>query len=245
MEYFNKSFSQLADLESFDPQSFMPDGKVSKEICGFILTLALIYTDIKKLIIFYEAIFESKPKGEFKLQKDWGEYTGLARFLDRHNISILHELFNFIKKEKNLLEDEFIKSLVQALNKDARLAWQALIDASLEKLSSNKFSKDLMFIRNKITFHYDSKIVLKGFEHFIEHGQITKKAFISRGSNLAQSRFYFADAAAENYLISLSNPDDLEDFFKQVRDNIKKINVSIWYIVINFIQKRGTAFRKV
>jgi hypothetical protein len=244
MEFFEECYSRLADLETFDPKAFSPDENVSKDICGFILSLALIYTDIKNLTIFYDAILKSKPKGEFKLQKDWGEYIGMSRFLDRLNISALHELFKLIEGEKDLLDKSFMKSLIRSLNKEARSGWEALVDASLLKVSTDKFSKELMFIRNKITFHYDSKIVLRGFEHFIKYGTVTRDPYISRGNNMAKSRFYFADAAAEHYLLSLGDTNNLEELFEQVREMIKKINLSIYLIVINFIQKRGIAFRR-
>jgi superfamily I DNA/RNA helicase len=244
MELFEKCFSELAEMEIFDPRAFSPDENVSKEVCGFILSLALIYTDIKNLTMFYQATLESRPKGEFKLQKNWGEYIGLSRFLDRLNISALHELFKLIEREKDLLDDSFMKSLIRTLNKEARSAWKALVDASLLKVSSDKCSKELMFIRNKITFHYDRKIVLSGFEHFIKYGTVTRDPYISRGNNMAKSRFYFADAAAEHYLLSLGGIDNLEKLFEQVREMIKKINLCIYLIVINFIQKRGVAYRR-
>lgn len=245
MEFFEECFSELADLETFDPKVFLPDEEVSKDICGFILALALIYTDIKNLTMFYEVILKSKPGGEPKLQKNWGEYAGLVRFLDRLHISILHELFNLVARENNLLNDKYLINLIHTLNKGARIAWQALVDASLKKVSTNKFSEVLMFIRNKITFHYDRKIVLKGFEHYINYGRVTREPFISRGYKMVQSRFYFADAAVESYLLSLSEFDNLDSFFEQVRDLLKNINNSIYDIVINFIQRRGGVFRQV
>ena len=245
MSIVKNSFSELGTLEAFDPKAFYPDDKVSQNICGFVLSLALIYTDIKNISIFYETLVDSKPDGSFKIREDWGEYNGLMNYIDRQNIGVLHELFKLIDKSKKILEDLFFKSVIRSINKEAKKSWQDLVSASLNRSRNNKLAKDLMNIRNKISFHYDQKIILRGYNHCFQNIKKVDKAYISRGNKIVESRFYFADAAAESYICSLSNENDIEEIFHPIREIVNKLNLSIWDIVINFIFKRGYGFSEV
>jgi hypothetical protein len=75
--------------------------------------------------------------------------------------------------------------------------------------------------------------------------KLVERGYISRGDTMEQSRFYFADGAAESYIHSLCEFKDIESLFGPIRDNLQKLNISIWFIVINFIQKRGFGFSAV
>lgn len=243
MNNLSEHFSKLANLQYFDPQAFQADNTVSKEVCSFVLSLALIYNDIKNTSLFIEILKKSKPPGTFEERKDWGEYNALINFIDRVTIGLLHELFRLIKDNKGVLEDKFFKEVIKSINKDAKKSWQALVDTSFEKSSDNKLSKDLMFIRNKVSFHYDPKAINKGYKHFYKNIKKMDKAYISRGKNMPESRFYFADAAAESYMQSLYGADDMRFFFRSVGENLQKLNNTIWYIINNFIAKRGFGFK--
>ena len=243
MNGLSEHFSKLANLQYFDPKAFQSDNDVSKEVCGFVLSLALIYNDIKSTNLFIEILKGSKPQGSFIERKDWGEYNGTINFLDRLIIGLLHELFNLIKENKCVLEDNFFKEVIKSIRKDAKVSWKALVDTSFDKFSKNKLAKELMIVRNKISFHYDPKAIRKGYDFFYEDIKIMDKAYISRGKNMPESRFYFADAAAESYVKFLYGQNDLQPFFKSVSGHLQELNNAIWYIINNFIAKRGFGFK--
>ena len=100
-----------------------------------------------------------------------------------------------------------------------------------------------MIIKNKISFHYYPKAIRKGYDFFYESIKIMDKAYISRGKNTLESRFYFADAAAESYLQFLYGKNDLQPFFNSVSEHLQKLNNAIWYIINNFIAQRGFGFK--
>ena len=245
MNDFSESFSRLADLQYVDFKAFQSDNIVSRKVCGFVLSLSLIYNDIKNTSLFHEILEKSKPPGTFEEKKDWGEYSALINFIGRVTIGSLHELFGLIKANKGILEDNFFKEVIKSINKDAKKSWQALVDTSFEKYGDNKLAKDLMFIRNKVSFHYDPKAINNGYEHFYKNIKKMDKAYISRGNNMPESRFYFADAAAESYMQSLYGADDMSLFFKSVGENLRKLNIAIWFIINNFIAKRGFGFKDI
>ena len=52
-----KSLSELKPLDSFDKEAFIGDDEYSQELCNFILALALIWNDLKNLMVFLETSF--------------------------------------------------------------------------------------------------------------------------------------------------------------------------------------------
>jgi len=244
LSYISNCFSRLSNLESFDKAAFYPDEKVSKDLCGFVLALSLVHTDVKSVSMLIGSVIDSKPDGEPEISKEWGEFNGLINFLNRLNISILHELFEFINHNKEILEDKYFKEVIRSIKKDVIESWNVLVDTALDRKSSNTFAKELMLIRNKISFHYDKKIIFKGYDFMFNYRQYVKRGYISRGLNMDQTRFYFADGAAESYIHSFIEFQDIENLFKPIRDYLQKLNVSIRFIVINFIQRRGFGFRE-
>jgi hypothetical protein len=243
MNNLTEHFAKLANLEYFDPKAFEPDDNVSKEVCGFLLSLALIYNDIKNIALLFEVVKESKPDGNFVERKDWGEYNGIINFLNRINISILHELFCLIKENNKVLEDKFFKQIIKLMRKDAKASWQILVDTSLEKYTDNKLSKDLMIIRNKIASHYDPKAIKMGYDFFYDTLKLMDKAYISRGKNMPETRFYFGDAAGESYIKYLYGSPDISLFYSSIANYLKELNKAVWYIINIFIAKRGFGLR--
>ena len=243
MGTFTDNFRKLASLQYFDHKAFCEDSLVSKEVCGFVLSLALIYNDIKNAGLLNEAINNSRPSGSYIERQDWGEYTAMLNFIDRISMGILHELFDLIKNHQNVLENKFFKEVIKSINRDVKKLWQALVDTSLGNHSDNNLAKELMIIRNKISYHYDPKAISNGYKHIYENNENSMKAYISRGNNMPESRFYFADAAVDGCLQNIYGSEDISHFLDSISDDLQRLNHSLWHIINNFINKRGCGFR--
>ena len=61
---------------------------------------------------------------------------------------------------------------------------------------------------------------------------------------MAESRFYFADGAAQGYLINLLGKKNYDEFLKESAEIFAQLNRSLMAIVERFIQKRS-AYRRV
>ena len=244
MKNFSDYFSELANLQWFEPEAFKENDDVPGEVCGFVLSLALIYNDIKNIAIFYHVIKESKPPEPIQESKEWGEFSALQNFIDRITIGILHELFNLIKTHEKVLKNKFFISIIKSIPKGPRNYWQAIVDSSFEKYNDNKLVKDLMIVRNKVAFHYDPKVILNGYRYFFENARITDKAYVSRGNKMPESRFYFADAAAQGSIQIIYGSEKVDHFFNSIGENLRKVNIALLHIMNNFINKKSYAFRE-
>jgi hypothetical protein len=167
---FSEHFSQLVSLQWFDPEAFKEDSEVSRDVCGFVLSLSLIYNDIKNTALLNRVLNESRPPEPITESKDWGEFSALENFIDRMTIGILHELFNLIKHTNKTLDDKYFKSVIKSIPKDFREYWQAIVETSFEGYSNNKLTKDLMVIRINIFL----KIISPKIKHIFPEGEICR-----------------------------------------------------------------------
>jgi hypothetical protein len=244
MKKFQEECSKLAQLETFDPLAFQADETVSQDLCNFILALALIFNDCKNLIYAYLVTAELRPEGEFVRNRLWGTFSGVQFHVFRDIIGLLHELFNLIHKNEHLLQQPFFKSVIHQIDKPAKKAWDTVTVVALGNMPADALGKSLLLVRNKISFHYDGKAIFIGYKHhFLKSKQLDERAFISRGNSMEESRFYFADAAAQGYLRSIEGRDNIEEPIMKIAELLDPVNHSLLAIVDAYIQKRGFAYR--
>lgn len=246
MPGFLEECEKLAALETFDPEAFRGKDDVPQAVCNFVLALALIYNDCKNAIYAHVAIALSKPAGEPQRNKVWGSIGGVQFHAFRAVAGILHELFNLIRDNEDVLHDAFFDALVNKyLHPKSRTAWLALVEVAFDATPTDKLGKQLLLLRNKVFFHYDSKAIFAGYtQHFLGPEKQDNRAYLSRGDSMRATRFFFADAAATGYLRAIVGSETAGELTKELGDVIETINYGLMMIVGTFIQRRGYAFRQ-
>lgn len=180
MKTFEEECAELALLETFDPTAFQADAKVPQDLCNFILTLALVYNDCKNLIHAYLVTAQFRPEGRFVKNRLWGAFSGVQFHILRTVIGLLHELFKLIKNNEHLLKHPFFTSVLQQINPSARKAWKTVVSVALGTTPSDPLGKNLLLVRNKMSFHYDGKAIFTGYNHhFLKTEHLDERAFIS------------------------------------------------------------------
>lgn len=134
-------------------------------------------------------------------------------------------------------------TLLEQLSREGRLAWQTVLDVAADRHTAERAGKVLLLIRHKIAFHYDAEQIGLGFRRaFIDH-QTNGPPMLSRGSSLVETRFYFADAAAQNYIYDKAQSDEVVEFFSGQGDLLVHVHHALFELVTRFIQVRGFAWR--
>lgn len=242
---FQDECEALAPLETFDPSAFQPDSNTPERLCNFVLTLALIYNDCKDIISAIVMLHASRPDGPLKISRIWGTYYGIEWHLIRIYMSLLHELFNLIRENEDLLAHARFTETVRLLRSKAKQNWKDLVAVALGATPKSELGRTLLFVRNKVSSHYDLKCLAKGYsDHFIGRDRIQDRAYVSRGNSMSASRFYFADAAVQGYLLELIGKENFDHFMTHSAELLEQLNVSLMSIVDTFIQKRS-AYRSI
>lgn len=244
MGSFKTHCDALARLETFDPAVFEGDDQSPQEVCSFILALAVIFNDCKDAIYAQILLQESAPGSPAGHCREWGAYGGIDLHLFRYQVALIHELFKLIAKNEDVVKGECVTQLVSQLRANARDAWNRLVDVALGATPSDPLGRCLLLVRNKLSSHYDPKEIYRGYsQHFFGEDREDDRAFISRGSNMNTSRFYFADAAALGYLKEIPGGESWDDLRPHVRGVLGLLNSALMGVVEGFVQRRARAYR--
>lgn len=240
----NTHASRLAPLETFDVKAFVADHRTPQHVCDFILSLAVAFNDLRDLITAQQAIQATRPR-DIRISPELGEYYGLHAHWIRMMIGLLKALAEVISENERAMNDPFFEKLVKSLSKTYREAWRNTVNAALATTAKgDRFGRMLFFARNKVAFHYDPKEIFRGYQlKFVQKDD--GPPYISRDDAMEGTRFYFADAAAEEYLLYASGASDGREFFESGWVILPDIAHAIREIVIRYVNARGYAWRSV
>jgi len=230
---------QLVPFETFDRNAFIEDAQVPQRVCDLVLSLAQAFDDFRDVFFARELVSEvpSPPNGVRTVSL--GLRNGLQNVLIRVQTGFIHELLNLIRDSGPTISDPAFQRVLRQLSKEGKLAWKAIYDVGTNKPSNDRIAQALLFIRNKVAFHYDAKQLGRGYKSaFFELG-IHGDPLISRGSKMYQTRFYFADASSEAYIFSQAKEDRIREFLVGEGELLYSINQALYEVVTRFIQMRS------
>lgn len=242
------------DLRGIAPVRLV--GKGDEEIENFFLVMSLIFNDLKGLIYFDLELRTTRRKpttGEVTTHA--GEFGGLSLQLYKLQVGLVSEFLVFLKENEKVLSTYTFKNILKKLPADAKTIWCQVEQIALESTQTkhvSDFSKILISIRSNLAHHYyqSGKPMRKGFiGKFIENDRdaTSSKAYYSIGENMESTRFYYADAAMQEYLLISakrtydSGVEGYEDFNllqNDVNGLIRRMNVSIQLLLKEYLRSR-------
>ncbi len=173
----------------------------------FFVALSLAYNDLKGMVLFERYLLaKGRPAAN-----DWSPYAGQWRGthvqIHRFVAGILHEVMVLIAKNEIVVESADMRKIVAQLGPKARAAWQSLVDSALG--TNGDTSKLLLRIRNNAGFHYDAKALGEGYQRQFRINAAAAptegnlKAQYSYGPDMDGTRFFYADAAAQQLMMMI------------------------------------------
>jgi hypothetical protein len=234
--------SHLAALESFDPDVLRPSNKDEREVCSFILALALAYNDVKDCRLALSALRPYLPKTE-TISAAAGQGFGLETHLLRHFYAVLYELIRLIEENPKPQSAQPFKDTITSLAKEDRNVWHGLVNLAIGGPKGSGLLRALIRVRDNTASHYYGlKGLAEGYDSFFsKKAASSTSAYLSRGINAAESRFYFADAAGQGYqnlAVKSLSKGELDALSKNV-------SLALFQIVTRFIERRAGGFYQV
>ncbi len=238
---YSEQVSKLVPLEAFDGRAFLPGAKAPQEVCNLVLGFALAYNDIRDLILGHVLLRETDFPERERPSPSLGQLNGLGLHLIRIQAATVHELLQLISEEASAVAHSSFRDIVRLLTPAGREAWETLEVVASGRWQDTPFSRVLFFLRNKIGYHYDAKELARGYK--AAFGQ-SKPPYLSRGSSMKSTRFYFADAAAEAYMLDKAKDPEVRDFLKSSHLFLDQINQALHEIVTRFVTYQGFGWRE-
>jgi len=228
--------AKLAPLETFDSQVFMPDERADKSLCDFVLALALAFNDLKDLLLLHSLLLGEKEQPTAPTPA-LGMLSGAHFHALRLLLGFVFELLQLLEDNQNVIKSRAFQEGLRKVPKGTRSAWEKLLEAAQAQPSSDPDVKFLILARNTVAYHYDPKVVGRGYRaQFVNNPE---PPFVSRGSNLSSSRFYFAEASAQRYLQQQYGEASLTGYFTKQPDFLSDIGLCIYQLVTSFINSRS------
>lgn len=223
------------EFENSKKRKLLPSGlvlKVSDDLGRekrdkFLLTLALIFNDIKGLILIHDTISQVYRRGERdELSEHVGEREGIRRQLLKYLIGTLHEFMYYLKKNasKDVYDSNYIQRLLCGVSQEARDTWCTISakGGNAEKGGDEfvDFCKIVGTIRGNIAFHYQyenrEEGLMSGYRKFffdeesVFSESAKESAFRSvKANDVMDTRYYYADAAVFGYLNEIFGEGEL------------------------------------
>ncbi len=244
MSSFIEHCDEHAGLETVDPIVFLAGDGVSDGACELVLTLAAIFNDAKDIGYGITCIQEAPPPGRPCRSRAWGQYSGLELHLYRQLFGLLHELLVLLHNNEAVLQEPVMKSTLRKMSPKGRLSWDRLVGASHGKKPSDPLAKSIMLARHQVAFHYDAGQIARGYKaHFTGDKKEDDRAYLSRGTCMRASRFYFADAAVQGFLRNVATSGEWDELVEKSHEIFENLNQALMDFIATFILERGGSFR--
>jgi hypothetical protein len=233
----------LAPLQWVDPGSLLSGDDA---VDGFVLALALAHNDIKTIWWINKVLGEQKPDNNVDVSPRHGEWGGIRVQVARWLIGLTHEVIHAINvaHTEKVLSRRNVRAAVNSLPDPYARLWKELIAVST-KPSGATLRPYLRNLRNQGAFHFAYPTeLLKGYRSFFltdKRTNFNERAFVSIGPTLKQTRFYFADAAAQRMY---TGDDDLESRFNQAIEFIRDLHHTLSGFVWAYVKQRARTSRQ-
>ena len=193
------------ELKHIEPYRLIKEEDDS--VARFFLVLAVVFNDLKGLTLFDKLINNTYRKERLEeVSVQVGELGGISTQINKLFISNIREFFDFLKENKEVLLTTEFKEVLLKTNKDIQNRWKDITDVAFGGLpDSSDFTKYLILIRNNVAFHYNQsgKELKKSFcDYFYKKEKFSRNdlAYYSIGETMEGTRFFYADAAVQEYM---------------------------------------------
>ncbi len=234
------------ELKSIKPERLIKKDE-KDQVADFFLVLGAFYNDLKNLSFFLKEANELFDSIEDKNVPTvpLGEMAGIRTYVNRLLASTVHELLTFIEasKENVFLASDFLL-VYEELSITQKERWDTVVKIATRETmeDGSNLSKVLMFIRNKVSFHYDPKIMRAGFIDWFFNdpkSPSNERAYYSIGESMRGTKFFYSEAAADRAMRSqIEKGVKLEEYVGKFEGIIEDLNFLIMDMMKIYLQRR-------
>ncbi|MEK7644926.1 MAG: hypothetical protein AAB391_01185 [Patescibacteria group bacterium] len=217
------------------------------ELDNFFLMLGVIFNDLKGLLFFsnllkntYRPLSKEESVGQ-TTSAHLGEFSGLNLQISRLIIGLISEFILFLRENEKVLNHPRFKLFEKQLDKKMKKPWSEILTITFSKdTSSQDFLSKVARVRGNIVFHYSKsrkEIPASFLKKFNEEKKTSanQKAYYSIGSRMEDTRFYYCDAAVQEYLKEHLTIDPGQSHFSDIVAIVENMNQAIAGLLHQYI----------
>ncbi len=231
----------LAELHAIEPERLLTSD--DDELGAFFLALSLAFNDLKGVLWLSQIMNDAYARENTppKVSPRGSQMAGLSVQATRYAAGIIHEILKLLREHRSLLESKEFEEL--GLTPAGREKWRELERFAYSRESENPLVRAFAAIRNSVAFHYyEPKNVAKSFRE--RFAKSAGNAILSVGRSSEQTRFYYADAAAQTALARCATASNLDadTWENQVRSVLRIVLEATMAGLSAFVATRGGIF---
>jgi len=163
---------------------------------------------------------------------------------------ILYELMELLthRRTREALASPELLLVLATVSETTRERWDSLIaDAPTHAPNSNRSQSLFHQLRNCVAFHYDQVSLARSFlEFFNERARVAptehnRRAMYSYGPDMDGTRYYYADAAANELFLGLATGRSEDRSDRRLVDVAVQVNEALAPMIHAFICHRDAA----
>lgn len=215
---------------------------MNDRIGQFFLGLAIAFNDLKGLVMFEQYLAAMGRPTTTDYSPYFGQWHGTNVQIQRWIIGVLHEIMNVIgaTEYRSVRDGAAVADLVSRVSPENRAAWNEIV-AVATNTRGRRMSALLMRIRNGAAFHYG----FRGNGLAAAYGRRfapgapppNQAAQFSTGTDMNATRFYYADAAAQQVMVE--NLDGENAMIDELLELANTVNVAVASVLVVFIRSRN------
>ncbi len=192
---------ELAPALAVEPSAIVRDG--SDAVGALILSLAMVFNDLKGLVIASSFLREARERARSEEEK--GQVSGMVLQNARWAMGLTRELLALLEQRLEVIDSEEFQAVVASMPEASRSVWATLVSVARGDAGGDReLRAALAGAREGVAFSYGAsgEQLARGFETAFPTASsrpdlaVGRPAF-SDGKDLEGSRFYFADAAVK------------------------------------------------
>lgn len=245
----------LAELSGFDPSELFNNQKYL-ESDKLILSLSLVYHDLKNALLFSYVIDELRPemRTSFPPDKHHGQFSGMLGWLNRILISILEELCVLLDKKRDIIQSRPFELVTAVLQKETLQSWNQLLELAGIRKEKDPWVRSLKTLLTQVratgTYHYyQNELLMRSYKKFYagEENSFNKFAYLSLGRNVEETRFYFVDASIDQQTKDLVEKTGIsvDEFNIKFDEYLQALHFSIRFIIEKYFEHRNIKLSKI
>lgn len=229
----------LAPIQDFDPLLLLSG---EDAIDAFVLSLASAYNDLKMFEWMNFMLHSYRPPNVDAITADAGQWNGMKVQAARWSMAVAHEILHAIAsaKEKGVLDKAPVLRTLKEMPIEDVQRWKSLVKASHQGQAAGPLRAYLRDVRNYGVFHYSySERLLRAYRAFFTvdpKSDHNGEAFVSIGPTMKETRFFFADAAAQRMYVGEA---DLQARFKETEKLLSELHHTIASFVWGYLKSRN------
>lgn len=197
------------------------------------MLLSLAFNDFKALAWVTEQLMQGKPVEAETPDPYRGNWIGTLDFFDRLSSGLLWEVYGILRSYSDVVASDLVHRAVGRLSRRFRDIWASFV-ADANDPDTRAVREYHGALRNGLAFHYrrSGQQLLAAYGTHVAKdpsSPIRGRAWVSAGRNTEESRFFFADAAAQSAKVLLER--DFGISYTERSATAQHLNVAIRFVV--------------